>query len=112
MSSANHRQVGNRIEREIVDRHQNLGVRAERYPLSGASQFRGSGHDVDLYVLGKDEAPLDAEVKVRANGKGFMTLERWLGDCDLLLLRRNNADPLVAIPWRPWARIIEAVCNE
>ena len=43
MSGARHRRKGDRIEREIVDRHKGLGVYAERYPLSGASQFGGSG---------------------------------------------------------------------
>jgi Holliday junction resolvase len=36
MSGAKHRQKGNRIEREIVQRHEELGIKAERYPLSGA----------------------------------------------------------------------------
>ena len=56
MSGARHRRKGDRIEREIVDRHKALGVHAERYPLSGASQFRGSGHDVDVYLFGRAEA--------------------------------------------------------
>jgi hypothetical protein len=109
MSGARHRRKGNRLEREIVDRHKALGIHAERYPLSGASRFRGSGHDVDLYLFGRDEAPVVAEVKGRKNGAGFTTLERWLGGFDALFLRRNNADPLVLLTWRMWARILEQV---
>jgi Holliday junction resolvase len=109
MSGARHRQKGDRIEREIVDRHRALGIHAERYPLSGASRFRGSGHDIDLYLFGRDSAPLVAEVKGRADGAGFTTLERWLGEFDALFLRRNNADPLVLVPWRMWARLLEQV---
>jgi Holliday junction resolvase len=105
MSGARHRQKGNRIEREIVDRHRALGIHAERYPLSGASRFRGSGHDVDIYLNGRDAAPLVAEVKARKDGGGFVTLEGWLGEFDALFLRRNNADPLVLLPWRTWATI-------
>ena len=45
MSGAKHRQKGDRAEREIVERHQAIGIHAERYPLSGASRFRGSGHE-------------------------------------------------------------------
>lgn len=41
---ARHRRKGDRCERELVERHKALGVHAERYPLSGASRFRGSGH--------------------------------------------------------------------
>jgi Holliday junction resolvase len=104
-----HRRKGGRVEREAVDRHKALGVHAERYPLSGSSRFRGSGHDLDIYLFGQNEAPLVAEVKARKDGGGFATLERWLGEYDLLFLRRNNADPLIVLPWRIWARLIEQV---
>ena len=107
MSGARHRRKGDRIEREIVDRHKALEVHAERYPLSGASRFRGSGHDLDVYVFGREEAPLVAEVKARRSGAGFATLERWLAEFDALFLRRDNADPVVVLPWRVWARVIE-----
>ena len=109
MSGASHRRVGNACEREVVDRHRELGIHAERYPLSGASRFRGSGHDVDIYAFGTDEAPLGAEVKKRRRGAGFTQIERWLGDYDLLMLRRNHADPMVVLPWRVWARLLERV---
>jgi Holliday junction resolvase len=109
---ARHRRKGARIEREIVERHKALGIHAERCPLSGASQFRGSAHDVDIYLFGRDEAPAVAEVKGRKNGAGFATLERLLADYDCLFLRRNNADPLVVLPWRTWADIIERVRRE
>jgi Holliday junction resolvase len=106
---ARHRRKGDRIEREIVSRHTEIGIKAERYPLSGASRFRGSCHDIDLYPFGTDEGPLVAEVKSRRSGAGFVTLEKWLGEYDCLFLRRNNADPLVLLPWRVWARLLERV---
>src|SRR6476660_2068668 len=83
MSGARHRQKGDRCERELVERHQALGIHAERYPLSGASRFRGSGHDLDIYALGRDAAPLIAESQARKSGNGFKQLETWLGDFDL-----------------------------
>jgi hypothetical protein len=58
MSGARHRRKGSRVERELVNLHEGLCIKSERYPLSGASRFRGSGHDVDIYVFGADEAPL------------------------------------------------------
>jgi hypothetical protein len=103
------RRKGDRCERELVERHQALGVHAERYPLSAATRFRGSGHDLDIYALGRDEAPLVAEVKARKGGGGFVQLEKWLGDFDLLVLRRNNADPLVLLPWRVWAALVTKI---
>jgi Holliday junction resolvase len=107
MSGARHHHKGIRIEREILSCHQALGIHAARHSLSGASRFRGGGHDVDIYLFGRDEAPAVAEVKGRKKGKGFATLERWLAEYAALFLRRNYADPLVRLPWRIWARILE-----
>jgi Holliday junction resolvase len=101
------RRKGDGIERELVELHRALGIHAERYPLSGASQFRGFRHDLDLYVHGRDEAPLVAEVKARKNGGGFAQLEKWLGNYDALFLRRDRADALVLLPWRVWADLIQ-----
>jgi Holliday junction resolvase len=109
MSGRGHRRKGDRIEREIVHRHCAMGVHAERYPLSGASRFRGSGHDIDIYLFGADQAPLTAEVKSRKSGSGFTTLEAWLGEYDALFLRKDRTDPLVMIPWRVWAQLVERV---
>ena len=109
MSGAAHRQKGNRCERELVERHKAIGVHAERCPLSGAPRFRGSGHDLDLYAFGPTEAPLVGECKARKSGRGFIQLERWIGEYDCLFLRRNNADPMVLLPWRVWAALFARV---
>jgi len=109
MSGARHHRKGDRIERELVERHKAIGIAAERYPLSGATRFRNSGHDVDIYPFGREEAPLVAESKARKNGGGFVQLEKWLGEYDALFLRRNNADPLVLLPWRTWAALLGKV---
>ena len=106
MSGARHRRRGSVIEREVV---RALGVHAERYPLSGATRFRGKSHDIDLYPFGTDAGPLVAEVKARRSGAGFVTLEKWLGEHDALFLRKNNADPLVLLPWRVWALLLGQV---
>jgi Holliday junction resolvase len=106
MSGARHRRKGDRVEREIVAAHKEIGIHAERYPLSGASRFRGSGHDLDVYARGQDEAPFVCEVKARKNGGGFTVLEKWLGEFDALFLKRNNAEPIVVVPWRIWISLI------
>jgi hypothetical protein len=107
--SKSQRDKGLRAEREIVDRHKAINVHAERIPLSGASRYRGAGHDVDLYPFGRDAAPLVAEVKARKNGSGFTQLEKWLGEYQALFLRRNRADPLVILPWSTWVTMLDKV---
>ena len=75
MSKAS-RDKGARAERELVSLHGVIGVKAERVPLSGASRYQGNGSDVDVDSFGPDAAPLVSEVKARASGEGFTTIER------------------------------------
>ena len=89
---------GARIEREIRDRHLALGIPAEKMPLSGALGGEWSG---DLRVAG-----MKAEVKARARGAGFTTLEKWLGSNDLLFLRKDRSDPMVVLSWDAWSKLI------
>lgn len=107
MSGARHRQKGDRVEREIVALHVELGIHSERIPLSGASRYQGNGGDIDVYVHGRAAAPIIGEVKARKDGSGFKTLEDWLGDNDILFLKRSNATPLVVLPWETWAALLK-----
>jgi hypothetical protein len=86
-----------------------LALRAERVPLSGAVRYKGNGADVDIYPFGPDAAPPCGEVKGRGNGAGFAPLECWLGDNDVLFLRRNNAPPIVTPPWRTWESLLSRI---
>jgi hypothetical protein len=45
----------------------------------------------------------------RKNGSGFTQLEKWLGEYDALMLRRNNAGPMVVLPWRTWAALLAKI---
>ena len=109
MSGKRHRAKGDRVERELVALHVELGLRSERVPLSGPQSYRNSKHDIDVYPFGEDAAPLVAEVKSRKSGSGFVRLESWLGENDLLFLKRNHADPLVTMPWRVWKLLVSQV---
>jgi Holliday junction resolvase len=101
------RDKGARRERQIVDLHVSIGVKAERVPLSGQTKFRNTEKsDVDVYARGNDAAPFVTEVKARASGEGFVTLERWLGENDALFLVRDRAKPLVVLPWDRWAELV------
>ena len=86
------RNKGGRVERELVNKLKDAGIAAERVPLSGAA---GGSYSGDMLIQGT----LIAEVKARKEGAGFKTLEGWLGDNDMLLLKRNNADPMAVMPW-------------
>jgi len=98
------RDKGARRERELVARFKSIGVHAERVPLSGAAGGSFSG-DLDAYLAGTDAAPCVGELKARAGGEGFVTLERWLGDNDFLALHRDRAEPMLVLPWRTVERL-------
>lgn len=86
------RRKGAVVERELVAKLKEAGIPAERVPLSGGA---GGSFTGDIIVASKWKA----EVKARKNGAGFKVLEDWLGSNDMLLLKRNHADPLVVLPW-------------
>jgi len=87
------RRKGAKVEREIVNALKAAGIPAERVPLSGA---HGGSFAGDVVVGG---GRWRAEVKARKGGEGFKQLERWLGENDLLILKRNHGDPMVLLPW-------------
>ena len=101
------RDKGARRERQLVEMHRTAGVHAERVPLSGAMKFRNTEKtDVDVYANGREAPPYVCEVKARASGEGFVTLERWLGDADALFLMRDRTAPLVVLPWERWMELL------
>ena len=99
---------GQRIEREIIARHREIDVHCERVPLSGAMKYKG-GIDVDVYAFGRDAPPMVSEVKSRASGEGFRLIERWIGDAEMLFLRRDYADPIVVLPWSTYTGLLDAI---
>ncbi|WP_431861432.1 hypothetical protein [Azospirillum sp.] len=101
-------------ERQLVAMHKDIGIHAERVPLSGAARYQGNGADVDIYAFGKDNGPLVGEVKARATGGGFKQIEAWLNENDCLFLMRDQEKPgqlapapLVVLPFATWKRLIE-----
>jgi Holliday junction resolvase len=107
MSGTKHKRKGSRVERELVRAHLTIGVQARRMPLSGAAGGDFSGDFLlDLVTDGLGKWTLRGECKARANGQGFKTLEGWLGTNDLLILRRDRAQPMVLLPWDTWARLL------
>ncbi len=89
------RDKGNRVERQFVHRLNDVDISACRVPLSGAAGGDFSG---DIVVEGQKRKFI-AEVKSRRNGCGFATIEKWLADNDLLFLKSDRNEPIVAMSW-------------
>jgi len=106
------RDKGTRVERELAKLLTDVGIPTRRVIGSGAhggidSRLKG---DLQIGTHGPHGAEwlLTGEVKARKNGEGFTTIERWLGDNDLLLLKRNNRDPLAVLPWSTLVPLLQA----
>ena len=108
-SAAGRVRKGARVEHDLVELHKAIGVAACRVRRSGALAHRlgpDLAGDLKIWAHGPAAPPLRGEVKARQDGDGFAVLERWLGCHDLLILKRNNADPLVLLPWSTWASLL------
>jgi Holliday junction resolvase len=89
------RDKGLRGERNLVNILRSFGLRAERVPLSGAAHYKGGGHDVDVYRVGRD-APLCGECKIRASG--WKELYKFLDENDFLAVKADRKDYLIVMP--------------
>lgn len=98
------RTKGYGYEREIVNWHRDMGLRAERVPLSGGARYQGGGHDVDIYKAGRD-APLCCEAKRRKQLPAWLV--GWLGSNDALFMRDDHGETLVVVPARVWVELVK-----
>lgn len=94
---------GNRVEREISKRLVDAGISSKRVPLSGAHPDLPGDITIGDFI---------GEVKARKNGNGFTTIEKWLGTKDVLVLKKNHADPFVVMNWEMFIKIMKGYINE
>ncbi len=107
------RDKGSKMEREIAAKLSEAGVPSRRVIGSGAyggldSRLAG---DLQIGTYGPQDGGgwlLTGEVKARKGGAGFTQLEGWLGDNDLLLLRRNNQEAFAFMPWGTLVPLLQA----
>lgn len=89
---------GRRAEHFVVALHTNVGVEAERVPLSGS--LGGKYSDDVVLPFGR------GEVKARKNGEGFKTLEGWMKDCAALFLKRDRQPCLVVLTQEAYVDLV------
>ena len=90
---------GNRVERNMVIKHRELGIDAvERVPLSG--QLEGYKGDVNILDL-------TAEVKARKNDTGFRQVKQWIGELPILFIVEDRHEPLVVCTWQLYKEFIK-----
>jgi hypothetical protein len=108
------RAKGSRVERELAKALTEAGIPTRRVIGSGAHGHIDSRLTGDLQVGTSEDGNTwkwVAEVKARKGGTGFATLDQWLGDNDILLLKRNNAEPTAYLPWRTLVSLLKVSCE-
>ena len=110
MGGKRSRDKGARREREACALLRSIGVQAQRVPLSGAMHR----DDVPESEMWRDDllCQVDgwlfrAEVKARADAKGWQTINQWLGTSDALILMQDRSEPKVVLPWRSFTTLID-----
>ena len=111
LSGRKSRDKGARVEREIVNWHRDLGVYAERVPLSGATGYLGPSSDIDVYLFGRDHSPLRIEVKARKDGGGFRLIHNWLETPDGLITKQNGTEEVVHLPLRTYVKLLAYIAD-
>ena len=90
MGGSSSKRKGYRVENELVKYLVKKGIDAKRQPLSGAlSDFP---HDIQI-----NNPRLIVEVKARKSGSGFKTILNWMGKADVLVMKQDYDEPIVAM---------------
>jgi hypothetical protein len=90
---------GTRAENHIVKLHADLGVEAERMPLSGSLGGKYADDVVLPYGRG--------EVKARRDAAGWQTLKKWMKGCASMFLKEDRVPPLVVLRWDIYADLVQ-----
>jgi len=94
------RDKGLRVEREIVNACLEVGIKAERVPLSGAA---GGSYTGDLMLCDK----FRCEVKARREGAGFRLLYQWKSLNDILIVKQDRSVPLFVMDLDTLSRLMK-----
>ena len=94
------RDKGLRVEREIVNACHEVGIKAERVPLSGAA---GGSYTGDLMLCDK----FRCEVKARREGAGFRLLYQWKSLNDILIVKQDRSVPLFVMDLDTLSRLMK-----
>jgi hypothetical protein len=90
MTGRSPKRKGNGFEREVVVALQELGLAAERVPLSGSVKTSKFDHDISCPVRG-----IDRRIECKRRKRSFKTIRDMLAGNFALIVRDDNSPPLV-----------------
>jgi hypothetical protein len=103
MSGRHSRNKGAGFERELVNAFKELGLEAQRVPLSGATTYAKG----DVEVI----AGFDGKTKFVGEAKRRKNLPEWivnaLGDHDFMVMREDRGDTLVMLRLKTFGELLQ-----
>jgi hypothetical protein len=94
------RRKGSAFEREVTALLQDLGLAAERVPLSGAVKTSRFDHDISCPVRG-----VDRRIECKRRGHAFASIDGWLANNFALVVRDDRSRPLVILSLETFAEL-------
>jgi Holliday junction resolvase len=94
------RRKGNGFEREVVASLQELGLAAERVPLSGSVKTSKFDHDISCPVRG-----VDRRLECKRRARAFATIDAMLAGNFALVVRDDRSRPLVVMTIETFAEL-------
>jgi Holliday junction resolvase len=91
---------GDAFEREVVALLQEVGLAAERVPLSGAVKTSRFDHDVSVPVRG-----IDRRIECKRRARAFATVDNMLAGNFALVVRDDRSRPLVVMTLATFAEL-------
>jgi len=91
---------GNGFEREVVVALQELGLAAERVPLSGSVKTSKFDHDISCPVRG-----VDRRFECKRRARAFATIDAMLASNYALIVRDDRSRPLVVMTLKTFAEL-------
>lgn len=91
------------FEREIVHALQELGLSAEKIPLSGAAGGSFTG-DISVPVQGEDW-----RLECKRRKRSFVTVYQCIGDNKAVVIRDDHTPALVVMPLETFAKLAKVV---
>jgi len=91
---------GSCFEREVVKLLQELGLAAERVPLSGAVKTSRFDHDICVPVRGED-----VRIEAKRRARAFGTIDSMLGGNFAVVFRDDRSRVMVAMTLASFAKL-------
>lgn len=113
MSGKKSHRVGYALEKRVVDKHDHIGIFAERIRQGGLrNNHADSDTDVEIYPYGRfDGRLIQIQCKKKKSGDGFKSIYQWLGENEFLVVQQTGKQPLYCMKEETYLELMQIVAR-